>query len=175
MRIGEILALRWKRVDLLRGTLEIAETYSDGQFGSPKTRSSNRTIPISGSLSKVLQAHRAAVRTATDDLVFCTPKGTPLSPQNLYNRALAPACDRIKQPRISWHSFRHTHATLLGEVGESLKTAQALLGHSDLQTTLNTYMHVIPESQRRAVDRVAGILFSDVLKLEESEKQQSVN
>lgn len=168
MRIGEILALRWKRVDLFRGTLEIAETYSDGQFGSPKTRSSNRVIPISGVLSKVLQTHHtAAVRATVDELVFCTPKGTPLSPQNLYNRTLAPACDRIKQPRISWHSFRHTHATLLGEVGESVKTAQALLGHSDLQTTLNTYMHVIPESQRRAVDRVAGVLFSDVLKLEE--------
>ena len=39
MRIGEILALRWKRVDLLRNTIEVAETFSDGQFGSPKTRS----------------------------------------------------------------------------------------------------------------------------------------
>ncbi len=47
MRIGEILALRWKRLDLLLGTNEIAETYSDGQFGSPKTRSSNRVIPVS--------------------------------------------------------------------------------------------------------------------------------
>ena len=50
LRIGEILALRWKRVDLLRGTIEVAETYSDGEFGPPKTRSSNRVIPISGFL-----------------------------------------------------------------------------------------------------------------------------
>jgi len=98
--------------------------------------------------------------------VFCTPKGTPLNSKNLYNRALAPACDRIKQPQVSWHSFRHTHATQLADLGESLKTAQALLGQSDLETTLNTYMHAIPESQRRAVDRVAGVLFSDVLKLD---------
>jgi integrase len=62
--------------------------------------------------------------------------------------------------------LRHTHATLLAEVGESIKTAQALLGHSDLGTTLNTYAHAIPDSQRRAVERVAGVLFSDVLKLE---------
>jgi integrase len=47
-------------------------------------------------------------------------------------------CDRIKLPRVSWHSFRHTHATLLAEVGESIKTAPSLLGHSDLGTTLNT-------------------------------------
>lgn len=60
MRIGEILGLRWKRVDLLRGTIEVAESSSDGEFGSPKTRSSNRVIPVSGYLRSVLEAHRAS-------------------------------------------------------------------------------------------------------------------
>ena len=63
---------------------------------------------------------------------------------------------------------RHTHATILGEVGESVKTAQALLGHSDLETTLNVYTHAIPESQKRAVDKVAEILFPNVPKFSES-------
>jgi len=110
-----------------------------------------------------------------DEIVFRTRTGTPLSPKNLYNRVLAPACDRIKQPRISWHSFRHTHATLLAEVGESIKTAQSLWGHSDLGTTLNTYAHAIPDSQRRAVERVAGVLFSDVLKLEDGAETGQIN
>jgi len=57
--------------------------------------------------------------------------------ERLQPRARA-ACDQIKQPRVSWHSFRHTHTTQLVESGESLKTVQALLGHSDLETTLNT-------------------------------------
>jgi len=176
MRIGEILALRWKRVDLLRGTIEVAESFSDGEFGSPKTRSSNRVIPISGFLHQVLEAHRGGkVLSSPDELVFRTRTGTPLSSKNLYNRVLAPACDRIKQPRISWHSFRHTHATLLAEVGESIKTAQSLLGHSDLATTLNTYAHAIPDSQRRAVERVAGVLFSDVLKLEDGAETGQIN
>ena len=90
--------------------------------------------------------------------MFCTSKGTPLSPKNLYNRVLAPACDALRLPRVSWHSFRHVNATLLGEVGESLKTAQAILGHSDLETTLNTYMHAVPDSQRRALEKVARVL-----------------
>jgi integrase len=47
----------------------------------------------------------------------------------------------------------------------SVKTAQAIMGHSDLETTLNIYMHAIPDSQRRAVERVAGVLFPDVPKL----------
>lgn len=185
MRIGEILALRWKRMDLLHGTIEVAETFSDGEFGSPKTRSSRRVIPISSTLRQILETHRKVwLRNQPDDLVFCTPKGTPMSSKNLYNRQLAPACDRTKEPRVSWHSFRHTHATLLGEVGESLKTAQAILGHSDLETTLNTYMHAIPDSQRRAVERVGdlfmhltqGVLFSDVLNhLAAAEEKDTVN
>jgi len=69
----------------------------------------------------------------------------------------------------------HTHATLLTEVGESIKTAQSLLGHSDLGTTLNTYSHVIPDSQRRAVERVAGVLFSDVLKSGDGPARKKVN
>jgi site-specific recombinase XerD len=100
--------------------------------------------------------------------VFATTKGTPLNSKNLYNRVLAPACDRIGQPRVSWHSFRHAHATQLAEVGESIKTAQALLGHSDVETTLNIYAHVIPSSQRRAVESVSEVMFSNVLKLDEN-------
>jgi integrase len=103
--------------------------------------------------------------------VFATSKGTPLSSQNLYNRELAPACDRIQEARVGWHSFRHTHATLLAEVGESIKTAQALLGHSDVETTLNTYAHAIPSSQRRAVGRVAEVLFSIVLNPSENKRE----
>src|SRR5580692_13059502 len=131
------------------------------------------TIPslYTGQFCEVFEAQRPdGAKTGPDDLLFTTPRGTPLSSKNLYNRELAPACDRIKEPRISWHAFRHTHATLLTDVGESIKTAQAQLGHSDIATTLNLYAHVIPDSQRRAVERVAGVLFSSVLKLDDGAK-----
>jgi integrase len=160
LRIGEILALRWKRIDLPRGTMEVAETFSGGEFGPPKTRSSRRTIPISTSLIEVFKRLRP-LDCEPEALVFATSKGTPLNSKNLYNRELAPASDAIELPRVSWHSFRHTHATLLHETGESLKTAQSLLGHSDLETTLGTYTHVVPDAQKRAVERVAGILDPD--------------
>jgi integrase len=164
MRIGEISALRWKRIDAPRGTIEVAKNYSCGEFVTPNTKSSRRVIPMSSALTSVLEKHRAeGGQCALEDLVFRTSKGTPLNDKNLYNRELAPACDQIELPRVSWHSFRHTRATLLGEVGGSLKTAQALLGHSDLETTRNTYTHAIPDSQRTAVERVAGVLFSAVL------------
>src|SRR5215470_18957085 len=141
---------------------------SPAKDGTPSAFSQTRPSPISmwenmsvsSALRRVLENRHARVAPKSpDDLVFQTVKGTPLSDKNLYNRELAPACDRIKQPRISWHSFRHTHATLLYANGESLKTAQALLGHSDLETTLNVYTHTISDSQRNAVERVAGVLF----------------
>lgn len=154
--------LEW--LERQRGTIEVAENYSCGEFVTPKTKSSHRVLPVSSALAGVLAKHRAQGRDCSPEaLVFQTFKGTPLSDKNLYNRDLAPACDRIELPRVSWHSFRHTHATLLGDTGGSLKTAQALLGHSDLETTLNTYTHAVPDSQRSAVERVAGVLFSDVL------------
>ena len=131
---------------------------------------------MSDSLRKKLEAHRSrSLRKQFDDLVFTTPKGTPRSSKNRYNRELAPACDRIKTPRVSWHSFRHTHATLLAEVGESMKTAQALLGHSDLETTLNIYAHALPASQRRAVNRVSEVMFSSVLELGENAQDRKTN
>ena len=172
MRIGEILALRWKRLDFLRATIEVAESFSNGRFGTPKTKSSRRIIPMSAALREDVAAHKLKCKwTRPEDSVFSTQKGTPLSPKNLYNRVLAPTCDRVGLPRISWHSFRHINATLLGEVGESVKTAQSLLCHSDLETTLNTYMHAIPDSQRRAVERVAGVLFPDVPNISPDSKE----
>lgn len=163
LRIGEILALRWKNVDLDRNVLRVRETVYEGRFGGPKTRSSTRDVPLSEAACDGLRAHRSrSSETGAEDLVFFSQAGTPLNPKNLMNRALRPACRQLRLPDIGWHSFRHTHATLLSEAGESLKTAQALLGHSDVETTLNIYTHAIPESQRRAVEKVAGILFPSV-------------
>jgi len=117
-------------------------------------------LPISSALRRVLENQHSRINPTTPgDLIFQTLTGTPLNDKNLYNRELAPACDRIGQPRVSWHSFRHTHQTLLHDSGASLKTSQELLGHSDLETTLNVYTHTVSDSQRNAVERVAGVLF----------------
>ena len=175
MRIGEILALRWKHLDLLRGFIQVRETVSEGLFGSPKTRSSRRDLPMSEPLRQALQSHRGQCRqTSPEDLVFATRKQTPLNPKNLLRRVLRPVCEALDLPLISWHSFRHTHATLLGEVGESLRTAQAILGHSDLGTTM-IYAHAIPESQKRAVDKVTEILFPNVPKFSAPTENGKVN
>jgi len=175
MRIGEILALRWKNLDLLRGVIQIRESVTEGRFGAPKTRSSKRDVPICGPLRQAFETQRARCRqTGPDDLVFVTRKQTPLNPKNLLRRVIRPACVGLELPLVSWHGFRHAHATLLGEVGESLRTASAILGHSNLGTTM-IYAHAIPESQRRAVDKVGEILFPNVPKFSAATEIGKVN
>jgi integrase len=94
-------------------------------------------------------------KTEPAGLVFVSRRGTPLRPENILKREIHPACDRPKMKHVGWHTFRHTHATLLNELGESLKTAQAILGHSDIGTTLQIYTHAVPETMSKAEERLA--------------------
>jgi len=97
LRIGEIAALRWERVDFLRGTLQVKETYSEEHgFGSPKTKSSTREVPISEPLRAALLAHRARCSdVAPSTPLFASSSGTPISPKNLAHRVLRPTCVRL--------------------------------------------------------------------------------
>jgi integrase len=176
LRIGELFALRWKHVDFVHDAIHVRETVYEGRFGSPKTKSSRRDVPMSQPVREAFLAQRSVLAgTDQEILVFTCRNGTPLNPKNLLRRVLQPACRELGLPLVGWHSFRHTHATLLGEVGESLRTAQAILGHSDLKTTLNVYTHAIPESQKRAVEKVAGLLFPNVPEFSAATENGKVN
>jgi integrase len=174
LRIGEILALRWGRVDFVRNNIAVEESYS-GRFGPPKTRSSRRTVPISSALHAVLQAQQTRCKsTGEGDLVFATYKGTPLSPKNLRNRVLEPTRKSLGLPQLSWHTFRRTHATWLGESQVPPRIAQSILGHADVSMTLNVYTEVVPESQRIALEKVGAILDPNGPKFERNQTNGSV-
>ena len=176
LRIGELLALRWKHIDLIHDVIHVRETVYEGHFGSPKTKSSRRDVPMSQPVREAFLAQRSVLTGAdAENLIFASRNGTPLNPKNLLRRVLHPTCRKLGLPVVSWHGFRHTHATLLGEVGESLRTAQAILGHSDLKTTLNIYTHAIPESQKRAVAKVAGLVFPTVPEFSAGPENEKVN
>lgn len=170
LRIGEILALRWGRIDFIRGTLHVTETCYKGHFGSPKTRASRREVPLAPAVVRELKAHYS--RSADDSssaLVFATRQGGPLAADNLRKKLLRSACERAGLPRIDWHTLRHTHGTLLHAQGTPLKVAQAQLGHSHMATTLEIYTHTSASAQRDAVNLLEGQLFPNVPKLENGE------
>jgi integrase len=171
LRIGEILALRWGRIDLLRGTLHVAETCYKGHFGSPKTRASRREVPLAAAVVRELMSlHSRSAEISQEALVFSKSQGLPLAADNLRKKALRTACKRAGLQRIDWHTLRHTHGTLLHSQGTPLKVAQAQLGHSHMATTLDIYTHASASAQRDAVNLLEGQLFPNVPKLESGGK-----
>ena len=157
LRIGELLALRRKSIDLDARTLRITETVYDGHFDTPKTRRTVRSIPIGSESISILSALRSKAGDP-DSLVFSTCSGQPLCRRNLLHRHLQPACEELGLPRITWHSLRHCHATLLDAVGAPPGTIQALLGHASSEITRQIYLHAIPAEQRRAAEGVEKLL-----------------
>jgi len=163
LRIGELMALRWSRIDFSAATLRVVETCSDGHFGTPKTKASRREIPLSTLAADALLAHHARCPDVSPmALVFATRKKTAHLSSNLRRRQLQPACARAGLPKITWHSLRHTHGTLLHHLGTPLKVAQAQLGHSEMSTTLEVYTHSSSTAQRQAVDQLQSHLFPNV-------------
>ena len=171
LRRSELFALRWGVVDLEKGKLEVRESVYNGHFSTPKTRNSARQVPLSSHLVALLKDRKARqTSVAPEDFVFPSRRGTSIRPDSVLKRIIHPACNRLKMPRVGWHTFRHTHATLLSELGENPKTAQAILGHSDLETTMQTYTHAVPETMIRAEERLARCLLdSNGPKLKETE------
>jgi len=163
LRRGELFALRWGAVNFEKATLDVRESVYNGHFSTPKTRSSVRRIPLSSPALNLLKAHRSRTKqTGAEGLVFSSRVGTPFRPDNILKRVIHPLCKTLGYPRVGWHSFRHVHATLLSELGEPLKTSQTILGHSDMQTTLQIYTHAVSESVLRAEERLAKAVLDPI-------------
>jgi integrase len=180
LRRGELLALRWKDVDLKAGTMQVRQTLvrvknhhapaGEGKtrllMQEPKTQHSRRTVPIPEECLRALKQHRAQqaeekllLGQAYQDhgLVFCRTDGTPMAPEMFvksFKRLLAQA----GLPPIRFHDARHTFATLMLELGESPKTVQTMLGHSRVAITLDIYSHVSLELEKKAAAKLNAAL-----------------
>lgn len=157
LRIGELLAMRWRNVDLEHGTLRVTETVYDGHFDVPKTQRSQRSVPLAAKAIQILAAQKPAVMNP-EALVFATRTGTPFDRHNLSTKQLKPTCKQLNLVGVGWHWLRHANATLLDAVGTPLGTVQALLGHSSSEITREVYLHSIPADARAAVEKVEEML-----------------
>ena len=158
LRIGELLALRWRDVDWVAGRIRVAESYTRGRFGSPKSARGVRSVPLADRLAGDLERHfRGSSYQADDDLVFCHPQiGSVLDPSKLrkrFGRALAAA--RLRP--IRFHDLRHTFGTQMAAAGAPLRAIQEWMGHADYSTTA-VYAHYAPDSSNGAafVERAFG-------------------
>lgn len=183
-RLGELLGLQWKQVDLDGRKLRIQQSLWQGQLLSPKTPGSVRTVAFGDVLAETLTQHRLdSQHTGPDDFVFCKADGSPLHPDVLRKDVLYPALDRLGVPRNSrsagFHTFRHSAASFINTQTGNLKLAQKLLGHSQLSTTADIYTHTSADEERAAalaVERaIYGDLFATVPQTRNKNKSAAVN
>ena len=148
MRAGELMALQWEDIDLKNHTIHIKHTISRKlssatyQVTEPKTKASNRTISISDGCVKILNQ----LSPAKKGLIFPGKNGQPMQREVISASLKYFFKHHPEMKPITPHGFRHTHATLLLEAGATIKEVQARLGHTDVQTTLNIYTHIINEN-----------------------------
>ena len=162
LRVGEAMGLHWEDIDPDRKTLTVRRDVWHGKVNSPKYAASERVIPLGPVLLEQLQSRIGNPA----HWIFEGKSGKPLDPRNLARRQLYPVLDRLELPRFSWHRLRKLHSTYLGDLKVAPRILQAQLGHADAALTLNVYTQVIPESQRRAIESLEGLLFRNVPKLE---------
>lgn len=169
LRQGELLALRWRNVDLDAARLEVVATLQrvDGApvFGEPKTPKSRRRVSLSATATAALRSHRGrqaeerlkAVAWEDGDVVFSDEVGRPYDASRL-RREFWAVLERAGLPRIRFHDLRHTAATLLMAENQHAKIVSELLGHSTTAITLDLYSHVTPTMQEEAAIVMDGIV-----------------
>lgn len=158
LRPGELLGLKIEDLDFERGVIFVRRSAWYSKLQSPKNDGSIRALPMPKPLASRLKVYLQSWRPNPAGLLFATANGTPLCANNVVQRELWPVLDILKIPRCGLKAFRHMHASLLVDEGAPVTVAQAQLGHADPRVTLGIYSHVIGDSHRNAVEKIAAVL-----------------
>jgi integrase len=162
-RRGELLALRWRDIQLVEGLLTVRESLVRGRFQTPKSRSSRRTIEL-GPRARAALEHQwqQSLYRGDDELVFGHPLlGTPLDPSKLSRDYMRPALKqaKIEKPFRVWHDLRHTALTHEAAAGNPQAYVQLKAGHSQGSIT-ERYIHaaqvLFPGAAAKGEERLFG-------------------
>lgn len=163
LRQGELLGLKWTDVDMAgeTGRLSVRRSLKKVEgglaFGSPKNRASRRGVPLNRTAAAALVDHRRRQNEerlrapgeawGDHDLVFPNRAGHPTDHNNLYRREYLPLLARagLAGEGFTFHALRHAFATALFLRKEHPKKVQALMGHSSIAQTMDTYSHLLED------------------------------
>lgn len=145
IRLGELLALTWDDIDFNSNLLTINKTsYSaklDGKtqiiVDKPKTKKSNRVIPLPNQLVKLLKI----IKKESNSKYVITTRNSGMVGNRSYQRTFKFILKKVNVPYRNFHSLRHTFATNAIELGMDVKTLAEILGHTNAMITLNRYSH----------------------------------
>lgn len=171
MRQGELLALRWRDVDLDAGIIRVNRNLvrikGAWLLADVKRAASRRQIQVGRLAIDALKAHR--IRSAEtllslghriDDatLIFTNANGDPLNGYHITERAFKPLLRRLGLPSVRFHDLRHTAASLMLSQGIRVDLVSRRLGHSTPAVTLSIYAHLMPGDEAEAVRRLDAVL-----------------
>lgn len=173
-RAGELCALKWKDVNFEDKEISIYRTLfsktnktKNYKVLTPKTETSKRTIKVNENLLKLLKKVRLNQKKQklkclsyhNKDFIFTNPKhpGYPENPQKLQN-IMRTINDKHSFAKLTPHSLRHTHASLLAEAGVGLQEIMQRLGHKDDRITRNIYLHVTEQKKEEAVQKFTKLM-----------------
>ena len=171
LRRGELLGLEWKDIDFESRVIKVRRTSqylkARGTFtDDTKTKRSQRTLKLPVAVFDVLRKlwlEQAETRLKigeaweNTDRLFVCDNGAPMHPNTPY-QWLRKFCQRTDQRFLGIHMFRHLNASLLINSGADIKTVSAALGHSQVSTTLNIYLHSFQEAQAKGSEAIANLL-----------------
>ena len=156
-RIGEALALEWSDIDLKKGIISISKTLNRYQeTNTPKSKAGLREVDIDTATVSLLKEYKKRQQIQAWQLgrsvkIVFTPFTTKYAYACLLRKRLQGHFKVAGVPDISFHGFRHTHATIMLYAGIEAKDLQYRLGHSNISMTLNTYVHATKEGAKKAV------------------------
>ena len=166
MRIGEICALKWSDINVDEGIISVRRTieriyiiegekkHTELVIDTPKTKNSRREIPMSKDLLAII---RPLKKVVNDEFYVLTNDERPTEPRtyrNYYNALM----EKLGVPKLKYHGLRHSFATRCIEAGCDYKTVSVLLGHSNISTTLNLYVHPNMEQKKRCIAKMLSSL-----------------
>lgn len=161
LRVSEIRGLQWQDLDAPEGVLNLRRGVVKNNVTELKTKASRRPVPIHAGLVEALQLVRqSSIYDRPGDWIFASPQSkgkAPLWPCGVMDRHIRPAVKAAGiNKNVSWHTFRHSYATLLKGNGEDVKTVQESLRHATFQVTMDVYTQAIPAVLRSAQAKVVA-------------------
>jgi len=156
VRRGELRGFRWEDYD--GKEIRVSRSVWRDHVSDPKTAKSKAPVPVVAPLAALLEKHRAANGNPSTGLMFKSSTGNSLDLADLARRLIRPALKKAGLEWHGWHAFRRGLATNLYRLGVSDKTIQAILRHSNLATTMNSYVKSVPEDTASAMRDLENVL-----------------
>ena len=162
LRIGELLALEWKDIDLKKRELSVNKSCTDyvsmeGKYirviELPKTDTSVRIIPIPKQLIQILRELKLNNKSK-----YVVGEGSKVISVRSYQRSFEALLRKLNISHKCFHALRHTFATRALESGMDVKTLSEILGHKNPTVTLTRYAHTFIEHKRQMMDKLGSLL-----------------